>query len=173
VFEGHRNRGYATGEMHTESIGNSRSHRIEWQAFNPLMWLSFYCCSSCEKVTCMNRTSRPELPSHMRPLCLPGPNLAKSAFLANESRSEVKSSEESGRHAYEQAQNGAQGGRKVRIMHRQRSFEYTGGVNRGKNAVASRQNALSNGKSELLVHASNPLRGRSGSTWPNFGASLG
>ena len=39
--------------------------------FNPLIVLSFSCGSSCEQVMCMNGTSRPELPSHMSPLCLP------------------------------------------------------------------------------------------------------
>ena len=65
------------------------------------------------------------------------------------------------------------GSRKVRTVHRQRSFEHTGRVNCSKSAVESRQNAWSNGKSELLVHAPSPLRGRPVSTWPNFGASLG
>ena len=72
---------------------------------------------------------------------LQGPNLAKGDFLANESRSEVKIGEASGRHADEQAQNGAHGGRKVRIMRRVRSFEHYGDVNPSKSAVESRQNA--------------------------------
>jgi len=53
-----------------------------------------------------------------------GPNLAKGDFLAKESRSEAKIGEESGRYAYEHAQNGARNGRKVRIMRRLRSFEH-------------------------------------------------
>jgi hypothetical protein len=101
------------------------------------------------------------------------PNLAKGDFLAKYSRFAVQSSEKSARYMDQNARNAALSGRKVHTMHRQRSFERTGRVNRSKSAMESRQNALSNGQSELLVHASNPLRGRSVATWPNFGASLG
>ena len=43
-------------------------------------------------------------------------------------------------------------------MGRLRSFECTGGANPSKRAVESRQTAWSNRKSELLVHASAPLK---------------
>jgi hypothetical protein len=87
--------------------------------------------------------------------------------------SEAKIGAKSIYHAERDTPHGALIGVKVRIMDRLRSFEHTGGVNPNKRVVEVRQNAGSHGKSELLVHASASWRGRSMSTWPNFGASLG
>src|SRR5712692_119465 len=70
-----------------------------------------------------------------------GPNLAKGDFSAKHSRSEAKIGQESARHADQNAQNAALGGRKVRTMGRLRTFGHTGGVNSSKSAAESRQNA--------------------------------
>ena len=89
----------------------------------------------------------------IRPMTPLGPNLAKGDFLANYSRSEVKIGEESGCHADEHAQNGAQGGRKVRIMRRLRSFDRPSGANPDARAAELRKTAWLNRNNELLVHA--------------------
>ncbi len=109
----------------------------------------------------------------IRPMTPLGPNLAKGDFLANYSRSEVKIGEESGCHADEHAQNGAQGGRKVRIMRRLRSFDRPSGANPDARAAELRKTAWLNRNNELLVHAPVSLGNRLVSTWPIFGASLG
>jgi hypothetical protein len=112
------------------------------------------------------------LPYTVSHLCYDGPNLAKGDFLANSSRSEVQIGEESGRHADEHAQNGAQGDRKVRIMGRLRSFGCTDSSNPGARAAELRQTVWLNRKNELLVHAPALLGNHPVSTWPIFGASL-
>ena len=69
-----------------------------------------------------------------------GPNLAKADLLAKESQRRQK---------YPQDQcvmpthtrTDPVGSKKVRTVHRERSFEDTGRVNRSKSAVESRQNA--------------------------------
>ena len=103
---------------------------------------------------------------------LQGPNLAKADFSAADSQR---------RQQYQQNQfvmsththTDPVGSQKVRTVRRQRSFEHHGDVNPCKSAVKSRRNTQSNRQSELLMHAAAPLKGRSVSTWPNFGASLG
>jgi hypothetical protein len=80
-----------------------------------------------------------------------GPNLAKGNFLAKFSSSEAKTGEKSICHTDRGAPYGVLSGRKMRIMHRQRSFEYTGGAKPDERAAETGQNAWSNRQNELVV----------------------
>ena len=123
--------------------------------------------------TIMRRRHRKFGRSVCQPFFLDSPNLAKGDFWAKYSCSAVQSSEKSAHYTGQNARNAALSGREVRTMRGLRRFEHPRGVNPSKSAVESRQSAQSNGQSELLMHASASLKGRSVSTWPKNRPSLG
>ena len=105
------------------------------------------------------------------PHSLGGPNLAKADFSAKESQRRQKCPQnQSVMPTYTRTD--PVGSRKVRTVHRQRSFECPGGVNLDKSAVELRQIRSHMGKANFW-YTLNSVEEPSVSRWPHFGASLG